>query len=75
MLYPNFDDKFKRIAQSLNNVNKSYLERTINGNSQVNKMIEYSPFVVTQILTNKDTTTDTDSMNQNLDLLLQRWDF
>jgi hypothetical protein len=67
---------FKRICQKLCDKNQDLLVSFADGESSIDKMIKYSPFVSARIINNlASNNTDTKSMNLNLDYLLQKWDF
>jgi hypothetical protein len=78
MLRPDFDAMFKRVCKKVSDKQVSDIKDFENGRTTLmgDTFVNYNSFVVTQTqdnITNKNT--DTNSMNTNLNYLLQKWDY
>jgi hypothetical protein len=76
MLRPNFEISFNRACQKLCDKNQQILLRFESGKINLNKLNKFSPFVAIRTINNlAEENTDTQSMNTNLDYLIQKWDY
>ena len=78
MLRPNFNSMFKRSCKKISDKQISNIDDFKKGRTTLmgSEFVNYNSFVTTQTQDNlMNGNTDTNSMNINLDYLLQKWDY
>lgn len=74
MLRPNYEETFYLVAQKICDNNQSILNNFASQGQNLTSQIKYAPFVAIQISNSLiNSSTDWQSMNTNLDYLLNKW--